>query len=113
MARPTYGQPHGVRLNPQQDARCRSAIRTTELLKRLNGFALEEHDPQTGKPIQMSGDQIKAALGLLRKTMADLAVTQHVGPDGGPVLIVTGVERGSSPDPNRDDEADPPRGFTD
>ena len=93
MARPTYGQPHGVRLNPKQDERCRSAIRTTELLQRLNGFALEYPDHRTGKPIQMSDGQIRAALGLLRKTMPDLAVTSHTGPDGGPVLIVTGVDR--------------------
>jgi hypothetical protein len=93
MARPTYGQPHGVRLNPKQDERCRSAIKTTQLLHRLNGFVLEEPDPQTGHPIQMSDTQVRAALGLLRKTMADLAVTQHTGPDGGPVLIVTGVDR--------------------
>jgi hypothetical protein len=70
MPRPTYGQPHGVRLNPKQDERCRSAIRTTELLQRLNGFALEYPDNRTGKPIQMSDGQI-----------------------GGPVLIVTGVDR--------------------
>jgi hypothetical protein len=95
MARPTYGQPNGVRLNPRQDERCRSAIKTTALLQRLNGFALEEHDPQTGRPIQMSADQIKAALGLLRKTMADLAVTTHQGPDGERVVIevITGVPR--------------------
>ena len=93
MARPTYGQPNGVRLNPKQDERCRSAIKTTALLQRLNGFALEEHDTQTGRPIVMSDTQVRAALGLLRKTMPDLAVTSHTGPDGGPVLIVTGVDR--------------------
>ena len=84
---------NGVRLNPQQDARCRSAISTTALLQRLNAFSLEKTDERTGKPIVMSGDQIRAALGLLRKTMPDLAVTQHVGPDGGPIMVITGVER--------------------
>ena len=71
-----------VRLNPKQDERCRSAIQTTQLLQRLNGFAMEQVDPQTGKPIRMSSDQVRAALGLLKKTIPDLAVTQHTGPDG-------------------------------
>lgn len=93
MASQRYGQPHGVRLNPKQDERCRSAIKTTALLQRLNGFALEEKDPQTGRPIQMTETQVRAASILLRKTVPDLAVTQHTGPDGGPVLIVTGVDR--------------------
>jgi len=41
----------------------------------------------------MSSDQVRAALGLLRKTIPDLAVTAHTGPDGGPVMVVTGVLR--------------------
>jgi hypothetical protein len=41
----------------------------------------------------MTSDQVRAALGLLKKTIPDLAVTSHTGPDGGPVLIVTGVDR--------------------
>jgi len=96
MARQSHGQPNGVRLNPQQDERCRSAIKTTELLQRLNSFALDHPDVRSGKPVQMSGDQIRAALGLLRKTMPDLAVTTHTGPDGGPVLVITGVDRGDT-----------------
>ena len=47
----------------------------------------------------MTSDQVRAALGLLKKTIPDLAVTQHTGPDGGPVLIVTGVERGANETP--------------
>jgi len=30
---------------------------------------------------------------LLRKTIPDLAVTAHTGPDGGPVELITGVRR--------------------
>ena len=89
------GGPVGVRLNPRQDERCRSAIQTTELLKRLNCFAMEKADERSqGKPVVMSDTQVRAALGLLRKTIPDLAVTTHQGPDGGPVQIVTGVLRG-------------------
>ena len=105
-----------ARLNPRQDDRARSAIQTTQLCNRLNNFALEQPDPTTGRQFVMTDTQVRAALGLLKKTIPDLAVTSHTGPDGGPVLIVTGVERGSSPDPTRSDEttADTDtRGFTD
>ena len=104
-----------ARLNPKNDERARSAIQTTQLCNRLNNFALEQPDPTTGRQFVMTDTQVRAALGLLKKTIPDLAVTSHTGPDGGPVLIVTGVERGSAPDPTRDDEAatDTARGFTD
>ena len=97
-----------ARLSPKHDELTRSKIQTSQLVNRLNSFALDE-----GNSIRMSSDQVRAALGLLKKTIPDLAVTSHTGPDGGPVLIVTGVERGSPPDPARDDEAESPRGFTD
>ena len=99
-----------ARLNPKHDELTRSKIQTSQLVNRLNPFALD-----TTESIRMSSDQVRAALGLLKKTIPDLAVTSHTGPDGGPVLIVTGVERGSAPDPARDDEVatDTARGFTD
>jgi hypothetical protein len=98
-----------ARLNPRQDERCRSAIQTTQLCKRLNAFALGQNDPcYPDQKLEMSSDQVRAALGLLRKTMADLAVTSHTGPDGGPVMIVTGVDRDYvEPDPT------PKPGFQD
>lgn len=75
-----------ARLNPKQDDRARDAIATTQLVKRLNGFALEENDPQTRKPIKMSPDQVRAALGLLKKTIPDLAVVQHQGDAENPMV---------------------------
>ena len=78
-----------ARLNPKNDQRAREAIQTTQLCKRLNSFALDEENS-----IRMSSDQVRAALGILRKTIPDLAVTAHTGPDGGPVMIITGVDRG-------------------
>jgi hypothetical protein len=68
-----------ARLNPTQDARSRAAIQTTQLCKRLNSFALGEADPQTDRPVLMSDGQVRAALGLLRKTIPDLAVTTISG----------------------------------
>jgi hypothetical protein len=71
------GKPRELaRLNPQQDERCRSAIQTTQLCKRLNSFALGLKDPQANRPVEMTDLQVKAALGLLRKTLPDLAMTQ-------------------------------------
>ena len=118
MARPTYGQPHGVRLNPKQDDRCRSAIQTTQLLKRLNAFALDHPDPANGRPFEMSDGQIRAAVALLRKTIPDLAVTTHTGPDGGAVeMIITGVRRAHEFEPGQfelETEAERPQiGFSD
>ena len=77
------GKPRELaRLNPRQDERCRSAIQTTQLCKRLNSFALALPDPQTRKPVEMSDAQIRAALGLLRKTLPDLSSTTLNGGDG-------------------------------
>lgn len=61
-----------ARLNPRQDERTRSAIKTSQLVNRLQGFALSEADKQTGRPIEMTGDQVRAAIGLIKKTLPDL-----------------------------------------
>jgi hypothetical protein len=78
----------GVRLNPRQDERCRSAIQTTLLLQRLNAFALQREDPRIGRIPDMTDGQIRAAVALLRKTMPDLAVTTHTGPDGEGIPVI-------------------------
>ena len=95
-----------TRLSPKHDELTRSKIQTSQLVNRLNSFALDQ-----GNSIRMSSDQVRAALGLLKKTIPDLAVTAHTGPDGGPVLIVTGVERDNAD--TGPPEPDPPRGFQD
>lgn len=65
----------GVRLNPQHDQKARAKIATSQIVNRLSSFVLEEKDPQTGKPVQMTKTQVAAALGLLRKTLPDLTTT--------------------------------------
>ena len=79
-----------TRLSPKHDAHTRNKIQTSQLVNRLNAFALDEDES-----IRMSSDQVRAALGLLKKTIPDLAVTSHTGPDGGIVKIevITGVPR--------------------
>jgi hypothetical protein len=74
--------------SPKHDQHTRDKIQTSQLVNRLNSFALD-----TTESIRMTSDQVRAALGLLKKTIPDLAVTSHTGPDGGPVMIVTGVDR--------------------
>ena len=68
-----------ARLNPKNDERARAAIQTTQLVKRLQGFALSELDAQSGKPIEMSASQVKAAVSLLKKTIPDLVNTELSG----------------------------------
>jgi hypothetical protein len=89
--------------SPKHDQHTRDKIQTSQLVNRLNSFALD-----TTESVRMTSDQVRAALGLLKKTIPDLAVTSHTGPDGGPVLIVTGVDR-DYVEPN----TDPKPGFQD
>ena len=77
-----------ARFNLKHEQQTRDKIQTSMLVIRLNKFALDEENS-----VRMSSDQVRAALGLLKKTIPDLAVTAHTGPDGGPVLVITGVER--------------------
>lgn len=65
----------GIRLSPQHDQKARAKIATTQIVKRLSSFVLEENDVQTGKPVEMTKTQVAAALGLLRKTLPDLTTT--------------------------------------
>jgi hypothetical protein len=68
-----------ARLNPKHDARTREKIKTSQLINRLNSFALGEVDGNTGKPVDMSAIQVSAALGILKKTLPDLQATQITG----------------------------------
>jgi len=54
-------------------------IRVSMLLNRLQDHVLDGKD--------MSNSQIKAADILLRKSVPDLARTEHTGQDGGPIKV--------------------------
>lgn len=92
--------------SPKHDQQTRDKIQTSQLVNRLNSFALD-----TNESVRMSSDQVRAALGLLKKTIPDLAVTAHTGPDGGAVMIVTGVDRDYHAEPDTDTSDLPERGF--
>lgn len=61
----------------------RARIQTGMLINRLQGFVNGDHE--------MPPHAVTAALGLLRKTMPDMAHTEVVGEEGGPVRFI--IER--------------------
>jgi hypothetical protein len=66
-----------ARLNPRHQEMVREKIRGSQLVNALQKHAL-------GK-LHMKDTQIRAALGLLAKTLPDLQRTELTGRDGGPV----------------------------
>lgn len=74
--------------------------RTTQLVKRLISFALNEDEKSVnkdkgtpGKKVEMSSTQVTAALGIIKKVIPDLSATELSGPDGGPMEQITKIER--------------------
>lgn len=65
--------PRGVRLNPEHDERTRAKIQTSQIINRLNSFVNGE--------VELTTAQVTAALGLLKKTLPDLASITHEGGD--------------------------------
>ena len=63
----------------------RDKIRNSNILN-----ALIEH--VEGKR-EMSGSQVTAGLGLLKKVMPDLANVEHTGEGGGPIEMLHKIER--------------------
>lgn len=59
------------RLNPKHDQRTREKIQTSQLINRLTKFVNGE--------VEMQPAQVTAALGLLKKTLPDLASVEHSG----------------------------------
>lgn len=56
-----------TRKNLSHDARTREKIRTSQLINRLEKFVLNEDE------VSLSPAQVSAALGLIKKTLPDLA----------------------------------------
>ena len=75
-----------TRLNPRHDAATRDKIKTSQLINRLNAFALSEIDPVSNEPVVMTSAQVKAAETLLDRVLPklqsiegsmDLTLTKH------------------------------------
>lgn len=72
--------PRGVRLNPEHDERTRAKIQTSQIINRLEEHIIGEVD--------MKPTQVQAALGLLKKTLPDLANVELSGSDDKPLKMV-------------------------
>lgn len=68
-----------ARLNTRQAKSVREHIQTTQIVKRLQNHIDGE--------VELKPSQVSAALGLLRKTIPDLARTEVTGEDGNPLAI--------------------------
>jgi hypothetical protein len=75
-----------ARLNLRQQEQTRSAIQTTQLVKRLQDFALGE----TG--VEIDPNRLKAIEVLLRKSLPDLSSITLSGDEDNPLKLVTKVE---------------------
>jgi len=73
-----------ARTNPKHDQATRDKIKTSQLVNRLNAFALSEPGSQ-GEVVDMSRDQITVALGLLKKTLPDISSVEISGDPDAPV----------------------------
>ena len=76
-----------ARLNPKHDKATRQKIQTSQLVNRLNGYALGELDPTSKQPIEITPGQMKAMEILLRKSLPDLAAVQISGDPESPVKL--------------------------
>lgn len=78
--------------NQRQQDQTRAAIQTTQLVKRLQCFALGEKD-DAGNPVDLDTPKLKAIEVLLRKTLPDLSAVSLSGDDENPVKMVHRIER--------------------
>jgi hypothetical protein len=76
----------------QQQEKTRAAIKTTQLVKRLQHFALAEKDEQ-GADVEIDPSRLKAIEVLLRKSLPDLSAVTLTGDPDNPVSVVGKIER--------------------
>lgn len=77
-----------ARLNKAHQDDVRLKIKTSQLINRLQNFALElAGDPKTKEPIVLDGYKLKAIEILLRKSLPDLSSVsmELTGKDKGPI----------------------------
>lgn len=74
-----------------QQEQTRAAIQTTQLIKRLQAFALGERAPNSSskddRPIELDANKIRAIDILLKKALPDLAQTALTDADGNSLVI--------------------------
>lgn len=75
-----------------QQEQTRAAIQTTQLIKRLQGYALGENEAKAKKgeqaqPIELDAGRLKAIEILLRKSLPDLSTVTLQGDEDKPVAF--------------------------
>ncbi|MEO9648812.1 MAG: hypothetical protein ABJI43_10930 [Roseobacter sp.] len=80
--------------DPRQ-RKTREAIKTSQLVNRLQGFALEGKDGRTGDKIEIDGARLKAIEILLRKSLPDLSAVTISGDEENP-LVTKEVGQGAA-----------------
>jgi hypothetical protein len=71
----------------EQQERTRAAIKTSQLINRLQDFALGAKDPKTDEPIVVDANRLKAIEVLLRKSLPDLSAVTLSGDAENPLVI--------------------------
>ena len=72
--------------NLRQQEQTRAAIQTTQLVKRLQWYALEQNDDQ-GAAVDLDAGRLRAIEVLLRKTLPDLSAVTMGGDEDNPLVI--------------------------
>ena len=75
-----------VRTNLRQQDQTREAIKTSQLVNRLQSFALGEKDAND-KPIEIDPSRLKAIEILLRKSLPDLSSVALTGDPDNPAVV--------------------------
>jgi hypothetical protein len=70
----------------RQQEQTRAAIQTTQLVKRLQCFALAEKD-DAGNEVELDAGRLKAIEVLLRKSLPDLSSVSLTGDPDNPVVV--------------------------
>lgn len=80
-----------ARLNKAHQEDVRLKIKTSQLVNRLQDFALDGFDPKTGAPIEIDAQRMKAIEILLRKSLPDLSNVTLAGDADNPIRVEHGV----------------------
>lgn len=81
-----------ARLNKAHQDDVRLKIKTSQLVNRLQDFALGGVDGKTGELIEIDAPRLKAIEILLRKSLPDLSSVTLAGDPDNPLAVVTRIE---------------------
>lgn len=79
--------------NKRQQDQTRSAIKTTQLIKRLQCYALAEKD-DAGNDVDLDANRLRSIEILLRKSLPDLSTVTLQGDEDNPLTVREIVIRG-------------------